>query len=81
MYQISTEARADAHHTFTQHPTTPDQIDRYAKLRRLGEEMELAIRECVPQGYRRIEALKCNEMTIMWANKGIACGETPKEKP
>ncbi len=75
MYPVTDQRRQEIENSFTYHSPKPDQIPRYQELRDAGLQMALMIELLVPPGRARSTAITKLEEVIMWANKGIACGE------
>lgn len=61
--------------SFTYHAPKNDQPARYVLLRDSAKQLAVEIMENVPEGRERSLAITKLEECIMWANKGIACGE------
>jgi hypothetical protein len=61
--------------SFTYHSPKDDQPERYGTLRELAKTLAMTIHSAVPPGRERALAITKLEEAIMWANKGIACGE------
>jgi len=65
------------HKSFTYHKPMESQIPKYETLRETGKTLALKICDLVPPGREQSTAIAKLEEAIMWANKGIACGEAP----
>ncbi len=61
--------------SFTYHSPKEDQPARYTHLRDKAKELAHDILHMVPPGREQSTAITKLEEAIMWANKGIACGE------
>jgi hypothetical protein len=59
--------------SFTYHPPTGDQAERYTTLRNTAKALAFSIDDLVPDGREKSVAITKLEEAIMWANKGIAC--------
>lgn len=61
--------------SFTYHAPKEDQPERYVHLRDRAKALAMDILTMVPPGREQSLAITKLEEAIMWANKGIACGE------
>lgn len=61
---------------FSYHKPTAEQVDRYAEIREVALHMALGILQQVPPGRERSLALTHLEQMVMYANAGIARGES-----
>lgn len=59
-------------------PKTPEDIEKFDKVREATKELSLMLLELCPNNYHRDEALKKLKESAMWANSSIANSE-PKE--
>jgi len=62
---------------FTYHAPTPDQTERYQKLRDLAFDYGMAIVELTPSCADQTAALRMLRETSMAVNQAIACNEAP----
>ncbi|HPS78984.1 MAG TPA: hypothetical protein PLS53_12575 [Thermoanaerobaculaceae bacterium] len=65
----------DLDNLFTYHPPTPEQAERYHKLRRSAKAFAELIVECTPPGPDQSAAIRKVREAVMTANAAIACGE------
>lgn len=75
-YPIDEKRQKDLDNSFTYHSPQPDQIPRYGELRDAGKTLAVLILTLVPPSREQSVAITRLEEVIMWANKGIACGES-----
>lgn len=75
MYKPSDDKLKQVEVSFTYHSPHGDQQERYVDLRDTAKALAIKILEMVPPGREQSTAITKLEETIMWANKGIACGE------
>lgn len=61
--------------SFTYHPPSGTQQERYVRLREKGKELALLINECCPPSADRSTAFEKVREAVMWANASIACNE------
>ncbi len=61
--------------SFKYHSPKDDQPERYVYLRERARFLGMDILHMVPLGREQSLAITKLEEAIMWANKGIACGE------
>jgi hypothetical protein len=61
--------------SFVYHAPKPDQLPRYEYLRERAKLLAMDFLTMVPPGREQSTAITKLEEAIMWANKGIACGE------
>lgn len=74
-YEVRPSDLERINNSFTYHAPKDDQPARYEILRGTARELAILILETVPEGRERSSAITKLEESIMWANKGIACGE------
>lgn len=74
-YSITDQDMEAIDNAFTYHKPKDDQPERYEMLRKMAKALAMEILHTVPPGRPRAVAMTKLEETIMWANKGIACGE------
>ncbi len=74
-YDISNDKFKQLINSFTYHSPKDDQPERYIHLRDKAKELASDICAMVPPGREQSLAITKLEEAIMWANKGIACGE------
>ncbi len=74
-YDISQKMETQIENSFTYHSPKDDQPDRYVYLRNNALQLAILILGNVPVGREQSLAITKLEECIMWANKGIACGE------
>lgn len=60
---------------FTYHPPTPEQVEKYTKLRAQAKDLAMTIALLCPDSRERSLALTNLEQAIMWANAAIARNE------
>ncbi len=58
---------------FTYHAPTPEQIEKYARIRETAMLMAYCIRENAPKSADQTAALRKLRECVMTANAGIAC--------
>jgi len=75
MYTPNDDKLKQIENSFTYHSPKGDQQERYVALHDKAKELALDILHMVPPGREQSTAITKLEETIMWANKGIACGE------
>ncbi len=75
LYVPSNEMADRVQNSFICHSPKEDQIPRYNELRETGYVLALKFLSMVPPGREQATAISKLEEAIMWANKGIACGE------
>lgn len=75
MYPITDGMMERLNNSFTYHAPKNDQPERYNLLRNLAKELAVELLKNIPDGRERLLAITKLEECIMWANKGIACGE------
>lgn len=75
MYPITDGQMERLNNSFTYHAPKDDQPERYNLLRNLAKELAVELLKNIPDGRERSLAVTKLEECIMWANKGIACGE------
>jgi hypothetical protein len=75
VYTPSDDKLKQVETSFTYHSPKGNQQERYVALRDKAKELALDILHFVPPGREQSTAITKLEETIMWANKGIACGE------
>lgn len=74
-YELRESDRSRIENSFTYHAPKDDQPARYELLRSLARDLAIITLETVPEGRERSLAITNLEQYVMWANKGIACGE------
>jgi hypothetical protein len=74
-YEMSTKMAEQINRSFIYHEPKDDQPERYVYLREQARFLAQAIACMVPPGREQSSAITKLEECIMWANKGIACGE------
>lgn len=80
-YPVSTADALRVENDFTYHPPTPDQLERYAGIRRWGREWAQSLLALCPYSRERSLALTKIEEAVMWANASISRNEeTPAAK-
>lgn len=75
MYEIDAKTRAQIENSFVYHAPKTEQPERYEALRAQAKDLAYNLIRMVPPGRERALAITKLEESIMWANKGIACGE------
>lgn len=75
MYSVTDVRLEELKNTYTYHSPKTDQIGRYQELREEALKLAVRIEQLVPPGRPKSVAQTKLEEVIMWANKGIACGE------
>ena len=75
MYQANEDKIKQIETSFTYHSPKESQQERYVILRDNAKKLAYEILTFVPPGREQALAITKLEETIMWANKGIACGE------
>lgn len=75
-YNPKPETLEDVRRRFTYHPPHGDQQPRYELLRARFRDLAELILQTVPPGREQALALTQLEQGCMWANAGIARGET-----
>ena len=75
MYTVSGKMAEQVENSFTYHAPKDSQPVRYVDLRDTAKELAKKILTMVPPGREQSLAITKLEECIMWANKGIACGE------
>ncbi len=74
-YEIPEKMFKQITNSFTYHAPKDDQPERYIHLRDKAKELAADICAMCPPGREQSLAITKLEEAIMWANKGIACGE------
>lgn len=74
-YTISIEREEALNNSFTYHAPKEGQPEKYTLLRDMARELAVEVLRLVPPGREQSVAITKLEEAIMWANKGIACGE------
>jgi hypothetical protein len=59
---------------FTYHPPTPDEAERYGKLRAAGKQLAQTIADLCPESADRSAAFRYIREAVYSANASIACG-------
>lgn len=75
MYEPKPSEVAKIENSFTYHAPKNNQPKRYEDLRDYAKGLAMMILGSVPEGRERSLAITKLEECVMWANKGIACGE------
>ena len=75
MYTPSDDKIKQVENSFTYHSPKSNQPERYLTLRDNAKTLAFDILHLVPPGREQSLAITKLEEAIMWANKGIACGE------
>ena len=71
-YPITAEEMTDIENRHTYHTPTPDQIERYPKIREKAKEFEILIRSVCPPSEERDVAIREIQTATFWANAAIA---------
>jgi hypothetical protein len=71
-YPVPEELRDRLEGDFTYHAPHPDQLPRYARLRRMAYELAMEVAALCPPGRERSLAWTNIEQAIMYANAAIA---------
>lgn len=69
----------DLDNIFTYHASSPEQAEKYTKLRAHAKVVAGQMLEMCPQSRERSLALTKLEESIMWANASIARNKRPQE--
>lgn len=74
-YPITEDETTEIENKHTYHPPTPEQVEKYPKIREKTKELEILIRQLVPPSRERSIAITHLETSTFWANAGIARNE------